>query len=370
MVSARAIAATVAILLAPGPARAQADRNDLDEEFPTEEPEEPVEPAEPEHATLPWHGTTFSFDQSVTTQTVGLGSDYQSYDPTYEWWFALKPRYWLYESKVESVSVSAWANLYLELTNSDTTTRKHEPLLGPTVLLATYGRTLRDVGDVKTQVSVSPRLTFPTDKGAYASGQLLGLGTTVSMSQTAPFSRAKDGPRGDAALTLAYGHTFTRAMSPVSSDLHVLRQDASGRTFVSDVLRGTMNPAHALTASVGGGVRVVPRLNVSASYVMAWTWLYAPPDASVCSATGGCIVSDHVDAPSRTRVSTWLLLSVDVELLDEMSISIGYYNQANQLGPDGRRRNVLWSPDARFFLTLTANLDAIYQRAFGRGSRE
>src|SRR5262245_53911126 len=50
----------------------------------------------------PWHGSVLLFDQSVTTQTVGIGADYQSADPVYEWWFAFKPRYYLYESKVES----------------------------------------------------------------------------------------------------------------------------------------------------------------------------------------------------------------------------------------------------------------------------
>ena len=45
-----------------------------------------------------------------------------------------------------------------------------------------------------------------------------------------------------------------------------------------------------------------------------------------------------------------------------LALSAGYYNLANQLAPDGTRRDPLWSPSARFFLTVTANLDAIKRR--------
>jgi hypothetical protein len=66
--------------------------------------------------------------------------------------------------------------------------------------------------------------------------------------------------------------------------------------------------------------------------------------------------------PSSFRVTTWGLVSVDYDVIDEMTVSLGYYNQTSQIGPDGTRRNPLYSPDARFFLTLTGNLDIIYER--------
>jgi hypothetical protein len=41
-------------------------------------------------------------------------------------------------------------------------------------------------------------------------------------------------------------------------------------------------------------------------------------------------------------------------------VGVGYYNQTGQIGPDGQRRSPLWSPDARVFLTVTGNLDVIF----------
>ena len=39
-----------------------------------------------------WHNSTLQLDQSATTQTLHVGDDYQSADPTYELWLAVKPR--------------------------------------------------------------------------------------------------------------------------------------------------------------------------------------------------------------------------------------------------------------------------------------
>jgi hypothetical protein len=57
------------------------------------------------------------------------------------------------------------------------------------------------------------------------------------------------------------------------------------------------------------------------------------------------------------------MFAVDVSYqpIKEMSISAGYANVANQIAPDGERRNMFYSPNARFYLTLTGYLDAIYE---------
>jgi hypothetical protein len=66
--------------------------------------------------------------------------------------------------------------------------------------------------------------------------------------------------------------------------------------------------------------------------------------------------------PATTRVNTWLTAALSYDVNDALAVSAGYYNLANQLAPYGTRRNPAWSPAARFFLTVTGNLDAIYRR--------
>ena len=315
-----------------------------------------------------WHGSTISFDQSATTQTLGLGADYQSPDPTYEWWFAFRPRYFIRETDHDALSVNGWLNLYLELTNSDTTTRMREWLLGPTYLWSTYARTVRDRGGYKTIVSAGPRLILPTDKAARDSGLLLGAGASAGVAQTFPLrgtgSRTLRG--GRVGLTGIYNHPFNRATSPVNDGIHQLRQDVAGRTVISDQLRGEMNVENAFTLSFYGDLQVLRRVNVSASYVILNSWLYTPSNAPICSTLTSCVTPLGVDNPSTYRVSTWLTASVGYDVTDELSLAVGYYNLASQIGPDGTRRDPLWSPSARLFLTTTGNLDAIYERLSGR----
>jgi hypothetical protein len=44
---------------------------------------------------------------------------------------------------------------------------------------------------------------------------------------------------------------------------------------------------------------------------------------------------------------------------------VGYANLTLQTGPDGQRRNIFYSPDARVYMTLVAHLDEIYKTATG-----
>jgi hypothetical protein len=314
-----------------------------------------------------WRGSVLLFDQSVTTQTVGVGADYQSYNPTYEWWIALKPRYTIYEGEADVVSVSLWMNLYLELTNSDTSTRYREPLLGPTYLWGTYGHTFRDLRGYKTAATIGPRLTFPTEKAAYDSGQILGLGAMAGASQTLPLAgklaRAMQGAR--LGIGTIYNYWLNRSTSPVNGDLRQLRQDLGFGPLVSDVLRPGMNVRESLSIALSGDLQILRKLGLSLSYVSLSSWRYSPPSAHLILDTGPIAPTDVAGATTY-GVSTWTTAALSYDVMDELSLSLGYYNMANQLAPSGLRRDPSWSPAARFFLTLTGNLDAILHRVAGK----
>lgn len=326
---------------------------------------------EPGKQPIPWHGTTLLFDQSVTTQTVGVGADYQSANPTYEWWVALKPRYFVYETRSTAVSVNLWANLFLELTNSDTTTRRREAVVGPTYLWASYARTLGARRGYKTTFTIGPRATVPTDKAARGAGQVLGVGGTAGVTQAVPLRGSSAFALRGARLSVGaiYNHPFVRATTGVNDDLRRTRQDVGGRPVVSDQLTGTALVEHALNVSLSAEVDLLPRLNVSASYVVLNAWVYPFPSGggSGCVVIlTGCDRPIEIADPATFRVNTWGTAAVTYDVVDDLSVSFGYYNLASQLGLDGHRRNPLWSPAARFFLSLTGNLDVTYARLTGR----
>lgn len=319
---------------------------------------------------LPWRGTYVIFDQSATTQTLGIGDDYQSSNPVYEWWFRFAPRYVVYENGKDTVAVQAWFNLYHEFTNSDSTTYKNETLIGPTTVWAQYSRPLYREKEWVTSLAVAPlRLTLPTDKASRNSGQILGMGASVGVNQSIPIRGRSASALNSARVGLLamYSHPFTKATNPVNPDLARPRQDLGGRTFESDVLRSGMIANHQLNVALSGGLQITPKLSLSASYYLLQTWAYRPPGACVTpqgASTGDICLPTNDDA-TNFRVNTWLLTSIDYDLFDEISLSAGYYNLANQIGPDGQRRSPFWSPGARFFFSITGNLDAIYERITG-----
>jgi hypothetical protein len=313
-----------------------------------------------------WDGSYVSFDQSATTQTLRLGSDFQSADPVYELWLAVKPQYTFIDRPRDKLSASVWLNAFLELTDSDTTTRTHEILLGPTYVTVPYvhtlgsvfGRRLTSRPGYKTSISVGPRLILPTDKAAWNSGYIINVGVASSVSQAVPLrgSSARFWTDGLLSLGVSGGFPITRATSPVDPDLQQPRQDVAGRLIQSDQLRGQMNSKAYLNVSLAANVHVTHQLSVELSYVALNAWAYAPDASSVCNLLTGCAKPMSIADPTTYRVSSWLTMAMTYDIARHLGLSVGYFNRASQLGPDGQRRSPLWSPEARFFVTLTGTL--------------
>ena len=168
----------------------------------------------------------------------------------------------------------------------------------------------------------------------------------------------------DARLGVAasYAHFFDRSTSPVDGGLHRLREDLNGLSVSSDVLSGTMMTHDTLSLSLLGDVHIHRRLDLALSYVVINYWLYPVRSYQDCVPATGCVTPMTNADPTSNRVNTWLTATLTYDVSEELAVSAGYYNLANQLAPDGTRRDPLWSPAARLFLTVTANLDAVGRR--------
>jgi hypothetical protein len=348
---------------------AAADRTDSTTPSPDKARSPGATPATSAEQPSRWRGSIALFDQSLTTQTLGFGKGYQSSDQTYEMWIALKPRFVLYEaeSKKTTLAVNGWTNLYLELTNSDGTTTEHEPVLGPTFFSLNLSQVLFDNGGgYKTSISLGPRVTLPTDKESRNRGRLGAFGATGGLSQSIPI-QGKGAPAWNSmrfGASFIYGHSFNRATTPTASEGNQknlpIRQDMGGRLVHDDQLSSSMNVHDSVNVSFSGGLQITPKLDFGLSYIIINSWAYWPTPATILSTPTGPAPIESIDNPTNHRVSTWFLASMDYEAMDEMSVGIGYYNSTGQIGPDGQRRGFLWSPDARIFLTATANLDVIF----------
>jgi hypothetical protein len=310
----------------------------------------------------PLRTSTLIFDQSMTTQTASLGSTPQSYVPLYELWFSLRPRYWF----DEHWAIKGRFDYAKELTNNQSTTYRDEDVFGDIWTDFAY-QTKLDALWEGTTASLGARALWPTSKGSQANGTYVTLGALGSASHT--FSiRGEDAPwlnNAHVGLIASGVHPFTTATTATSYGGFVrARQNVDGFSFMSDQLQGQTLDSFRAWVILDMGLQVTPKLSLLADFISINHWHYAPTGTAVSTATGPYAVPRIND--EQFTQDSWLFLDVDYALVDELNLGIGYYNLANAIGPDGQRRglfganNIWWSPDARIFFDVTANLDAIF----------
>ncbi|HEY3235271.1 MAG TPA: hypothetical protein VGJ84_11150, partial [Polyangiaceae bacterium] len=227
-----------------------------------------------------------------------------------------------------------------------------------------FGAVLYKRGDFATGINTMvPELLFPTSNESRHNGTILGLGARVTPSQTVPlFGSGADFLR---TLTLSgiarYRHVFTRAEVPTNPSLNQIRTDVDGVPVVSDQLGEAAFAEHQARFGFDVGVEVLERLTFSTRFEWRPAWKYRFAEVQVCNLLTGCVTPSGVQNPQTYQVATLFYPSLTYDLLDELSLTAGYLNLANQIGPDGKRRNMFYSPDARFELAVSLHLDQLYK---------
>jgi hypothetical protein len=318
--------------------------------------------------TDPIRGSTLLFEQSMTTQSADVGDTPQSYVPLYELWLSFRPRYWFNEH----LSARARFDYTKELTNDQTTTLYRQDIIGDLWVDGVYSAKLDGLWK-GTKVDAGLRTLWPTSLASQAAGVYVTVGPLAGVSHR--FEINGDGARwlNDAHVSLrgSYLHVLSNATTPTDyASFTYTRQNADGFSFVSDQVSGQTLVRDLVQLVAEAGLQVNPRLSMSVFAVLFNQWHDSPTATAVLTATGPVVpVSSTPVGGSDQQFSqkAWLVASVDYDVLDELELSIGYYNLANAIAPDGATRGLFgsdtiwWSPDARFFLSATANLDVLYE---------
>jgi hypothetical protein len=314
--------------------------------------------------------STFTFDQSISTQTADVGLAPQSYVPLYEIWLSFRPRYHF----DEHWSVRGRFDYTKELTNSESTTYYREDVFGDIWTDLVYGTKLDQLWR-GTTVQLGARALWPTSKASQGNGTYVTLGLTGGASHTFDIKGPAASTLNSAhvSLTFAYLHPFTDATTPTDYGAFAYtRQNVDGFSFISDQLTGQTLPEHVLWAILDTGLQVTPRLSLTGDVVIINEWHYGPTGTVHVPISGGSVAVPPPIGDNQYIEDTWLLANVSYLLFDELSLSVGYYNLANSIAPDGQTRglwgpdNIWWSPSARLFFDITANLDVLFDDARGR----
>jgi len=321
---------------------------------------------------LPWRGTSFSWANRVTAQTLGVGQDYQSSNPYYEWFFSLRPRYYLWEEGDNTLSLRATVNGYVELTNSDTTTNEHEFLIDDSTLSLVPAFMLRKDGEYETMLTLAaPRFVIPTSKASRSAGIYGELGVRAGITQSLPIRENEAFfPSASVGARAGYGYLFSSGNVPEDADLDQLRRNVDGVTVSNDQLSGAALAQHRASLHVTGSVDVYENIvSFSTEVGMDWFWKFPLMETDVTTDTGPTEVPSYDS--DRLQRSIYFNTGVSVEAIpDVLTVDLAYESFPTQLGPGGQRRSVFYNADALFTGTLELSLDGLYLKASGKKPAE
>ncbi len=316
---------------------------------------------------LLWHDSTVIWQQRAGSQTLHVGSDYQSSDPYYDWVFYLRPRLYFWENERSSVSLRAQVWTIYEFTNSDVTTQKNELIFGDTLLSLVAAHAFVKHDEYLTELELSlPRLVLPTSKASYDSGEIAQLGVRAYLLQEFPLRQGESFlPRGHAGLRAGYSYQFARSIVPENPNLNQGVTDWEGVVVNSHQVAGAALAEHVgiLHGVIGADLwRDIVSLEGEFGLDPAWKFRL-PPTQPICgSVLTGCTLPTEPSNPQTYGVVTTFDTHLDFRAFSgSLTTSIGYQNITLQNGPDGQHRNALWSPDARLYLGFEFQPDLLFE---------
>ena len=319
-----------------------------------------------------FHDSWFVWESSTTTQTFGLGSDYQTKNPTSEMMFRLLPRFYLRDEPRWNMAVRTDLRLIRELTNSDSTAERGQwDFVDAPIWLAT-GLILDPRVRRKSEFILRfPYIVAPISRVSYSGRHGWGVGAGVELIQKIPALGPKSTflPQFGLWPTLFYNYRFAGDNVATSSEITRIRVDPSGQVIPSNQLNGGALPQHEIAASLRFDTYFTKDLILITQVSARYERRYALKDNTpICNVTTGC-----VDVPLRSNASRWSVATLFVaelwyQVSPVLNVGGGYQNLSPQLGADGQRRNFFYSPEARGLVSAIVVLDALYDTLAGKPS--
>jgi len=368
------------------PAFAQAGAQAPPPPPPAAPPAEP--PAAPTGLLGRFAGSYISWDHVVNVELLGVGDkslDSTSFAYSMSWSFA--PSFYVYRSDRHALRLQTSLGVSVELTNSETTTENHQPLLGdlpitlsdaislfswggqsaaPQGPSAAFDPSLVGGGEFNTWLVTSAGLVLPTSKKgqtAFYAATRLGLGLRQRVKLLG--SQAPGLQNVTLSLNELWRHDFNRSNVPTSSNAHIPRQDATGTLIVSDVISGALLTTDRLSTSVEMILPLYAGLELSGEFAYRVDFRPALTQGSCVQLATGCV--DPAPAPSGARTFSYTRfdLALAYRVLPELTVDIGYDTFAPSVRANGGSANPVYQVgDSVFYADVALFPEALLRRFF------
>lgn len=305
-----------------------------------------------------YHDSVIAWENHVTAATLGIGDDPQSRNPTYTMGFSGQGRFYLRDELGDWLYVGANLGLYREFTNSDSTTQRGEWALTDGDLALHYVRRLLGAQDSDTTLGqIRGVVRLPTSQASFDSGRYFLLGGYLAVTQVNPLLKGRFKPGLTSALRLGvgYGRWFSRATVPTQPSLERVRLTPDGQSVAGDQLSGSSLVRDMLSFQARWQLLFGDFMTWSTEFSFNPAWKYDVQDqVDVCGVVAtGCATVRTGQDDTRYLAITEFSTELSFQLFRGVSLQVGYLNAANQLGPDGQRQGVFYSPGAEFYTALS-----------------
>jgi hypothetical protein len=318
-----------------------------------------------EDSTLPWRESVFAWSHTATTTLLGVGQDYQSASyQAYEQGFAFDLRYRLIDTPGFVVHVQALPWFTVELTNSDSTTTRNEPVLADTAVGGGLGTRVHTDPSrlLESWLRASLIGIVPTARASRAAGHYLTVSPRVAWLQRLPLRGPGATFLDDLRVSLSarYDHLFSRATSPTDPELDYPRQDRFGRSGDSDALSGGRIAPNSLRFEALFSLEEEAwkrPLQAQLRLRYASMSLYGVDRTAIALPTSDAEPGALTGARTN-RPATELLFEIEYAPTNVFSIALAYENITDLGAPSN---NPLYTPNAIFAATLSVKLANLYE---------
>jgi hypothetical protein len=273
--------------------------------------------------------------------------------------------YFVYDGEAIRVRLSTAPGMDVEMTNSDITTSRREPLFRDLPFAVGVNAPLARNDENLTSTVMSGNLVFiaPTSKMSRAAGSYLTVSPRINVNQQLPLRGPGAAFLDDVELwvQLRYDHLFSRAATAVDSDLNIPRRTggAGAPGSLSDVLNGAQIAPNGFR--VEGSALFSEQLlgrplmfSISADYT---AWVLAGVTQSRAEPGTDVVKADPNARTVRKMVGVGLDLTWQVT--NYTSLSVGYGNTADL--DNVPSNNPLYTPYAAFLAGLVVHVDSVLE---------
>jgi hypothetical protein len=233
------------------------------------------------------------------------------------------------------------------------------PAFGDLPIDLGYAYTFLQRGDGLV-VRAGPRGTvaFPTSPASNAIGVYLTTRLGLQIDGNIPLLPGEALNGVFVTGSAGWQHRFTEAQTPVGED--VVRQNASGKQFTSDVISAPYLERDRFTLSLAWWLNLWGDLSLGNGWGIGFPVKYAAEEPVCITITNApCAEVRPDEQVASLAYSTSFDVSLSYLAARLVWIAAGYANSAPSLDSAGKRRSVFHSPAAQVYLSATLLLDRI-----------